>query len=290
MATTTAGTGRVLVGFAGGEPSLDALALGGALASATGAGVLALHIDEAEAPYSQYDPLHQGNRRADAAELRERLERVAPELAPGVRVSFETFAAQNPAAGLHEFAASERVSMIVTGATHLNPVAAVLLGATGERLLDASPCPVAIASRGLHERAPLRLRRIGCGLDGTAEGAAGLASASLLARAAGSELEGVTVIRRGVPWRRRSHVQQATAWVEKALAGAGVPEAKATVCCGRPAAELTAFGDGLDLLVLGSCGHAPLDHVVTGSVSGALVRAAEVPLMVVPRGAAAAPA
>ena len=44
---------------------------------------------------------------------------------------------------------------MVTGPTHLNPVAAVLLGATGERLLDACPCPVAVASRGLHGRAPV---------------------------------------------------------------------------------------------------------------------------------------
>ena len=35
---------RVLVGFAGGEPSLDALALGGAIAAATGGHILALHV------------------------------------------------------------------------------------------------------------------------------------------------------------------------------------------------------------------------------------------------------
>ena len=219
---------RVLVGFAGGEPSLDALALGGAIAAATGGHILALHVQEAEAPYSPFDAEDQVIRRSDAADMRARLERAAPELAPGVRVGFDAFPAKNAAAGLHEFASTEQVGLVVTGPTHLNPVAAVLLGATGERLLDACPCPVAVASHGLRERAPVRLKRMGCGLDESAESILGLHAAADLARAAGADLEALTVVPRGLglPQRRRSQVEQANARLQKALSGVGMPDAR----------------------------------------------------------------
>jgi nucleotide-binding universal stress UspA family protein len=42
---------------------------------------------------------------------------------------------------------------------------------------------------------------------------------------------------------------------------------------------------GLDLLVVGSRGYGPLRAVLLGSVSSALVRSAQSPLVVVPRGA-----
>ena len=281
-------TAPVLVGFAGGEPSLDALALGGALARATGARILALHVEEADAPYSPYDARHLRTVRERARELRDQLERAAPELAPDVEFSFETLPATTAAAGLHEFVSSERVGLVVTGPTHLNPVGAALLGATGERLLDASPCPVAVAPRGLRNQGPLTLRRIGCGLDGSAESLAGVVSASELARAANAELEVITVVPAGRPWRR-SRAGEATAWMEEALADAGVPDAQKAVRSGRPAGELARAAADLDLLVVGSCRRAPLERVLAGSVSEALVRAAEVPVLVVPRGAKPAP-
>ena len=286
-------TGRILIGFTGGGPSLDALALGGAIASATGASILALHVQEAEEPFSPYDAFDQATRRMDSREVHALLDRVAPDLAPGVRVGFDTYSANNPAAGLHEFTAAARTALIVTGSTHRNPVAAVLLGATGERLLEESPCPVAIASRGLHERAPLRLRRIGCGLDGSPECLTALRSAAELAREAGADLEALVVVpegRVGRRRRRRSLERQAGEWLEQTLPEVGASDARATVLRGRPTKELVAAASTFDLLALGSGGGAPIRQAVTGSVSGALVRAAEVPLLVVPRGATPAPA
>ena len=74
----------------------------------------------------------------------------------------------------------------------------------------------------------------------------------------------------GRPWRR-SRAGEATAWMEEVLAGASVPDAQKAVRSGRPAGELTAAAADLDLLVVGSCRRAPLERVLAGSVSEALV-------------------
>ena len=145
-------TAPVLVGFGGGQPRRSWLALGGAIARAIGARVLALYVEEADAPYSPYDADHQSDVRARRRELHDQLEQMAPRLMPDVGFSLDTLPATSAAAGLHEFASSGRVGVVVTGPTHLNPVGAALLGATGERLLDASPCPVAVRSAACESR------------------------------------------------------------------------------------------------------------------------------------------
>jgi nucleotide-binding universal stress UspA family protein len=55
---------------------------------------------------------------------------------------------------------------------------------------------------------------------------------------------------------------------------------------GGAAEALADTSADLDLLVVGSRGYGPLRAVLLGSVSTALVRSAQSPLVVVPRGAA----
>ena len=55
------------------------------------------------------------------------------------------------------------------------------------------------------------------------------------------------------------------------------------VAVGTPAGELAAFGDELDLLVVGSRGHGPLRRLILGSTSMQLAREARCPLLIVPR-------
>jgi nucleotide-binding universal stress UspA family protein len=185
---------------------------------------------------------------------------------------------------------AERASLLVAGSTRFNPVAAALLGATGELLLKGSPCPVAVASHDLRRRAPLLLRRIGFGFDGSPHCRGGLEDACNLARAANGELHAFTVVPRRRLGSRAKHelvAAEADRRLRRALVDCGAPDATATVVVGHPSAALESAGEELDLMVVGSCGHAPLHHALTGSVSGALVRGARIPLLVVPRGTAA---
>src|SRR5690606_41535991 len=61
-----------------------------------------------EKAFTPYDEPLQRDLRRDAKDLRATLEHAAAELAPQTRVSFQTLAAPSAAAGLHEFASSER--------------------------------------------------------------------------------------------------------------------------------------------------------------------------------------
>jgi nucleotide-binding universal stress UspA family protein len=53
---------------------------------------------------------------------------------------------------------------------------------------------------------------------------------------------------------------------------------------GDPAKELAARSAELDLLVIGSRGYGPMHSVLVGGVSGRVMRSAECPVIVVPRG------
>ena len=57
---------------------------------------------------------------------------------------------------------------------------------------------------------------------------------------------------------------------------------------GDAAAELAAASADVDLLVVGSRGFGPVRRVLLGSVSRELVRSASCPVVVLPRGVAAA--
>ena len=57
---------------------------------------------------------------------------------------------------------------------------------------------------------------------------------------------------------------------------------------GDPADELAEHSAQLDLLLTGSRGYGPLRSVITGGVSGRVIRSARCPVVVVPRGAEAA--
>src|SRR3954447_22685724 len=64
---------------------------------------------------------------------------------------------------------------------------------------------------------------------------------------------------------------------------ADVP-AEAVRLAGSPADALADYSEAIDLLVTGSRGYGPLHAVLAGGVAGRLVRLAQCPLIVVPRG------
>ncbi|WP_034385951.1 universal stress protein [Deinococcus sp. YIM 77859] len=132
--------------------------------------------------------------------------------------------------------------------------------------------------------------------DGSEPSLRALRHAVKLARAAGAQLDLITVIEEPpvspfVQWAgldpgyvRGLLERQAREAREAALAvteGAGVTAHFRTLR-GRPVDVLLAAAQEADLLVLGTHGYRGMDRVLLGSVAESLLRRAQVPLLVVP--------
>lgn len=275
----------ILIGVDGSERSEDAIAFGSRVAAASGAEVVVACAfpdgrahGYADLRDAALDTAHAMSRKLAGVEPR--------------KVSIRAPAAP-PAQGLHELAAAEHASLIVVGSTHTGRLGRVYPGSTGEKLLHGAPCAVAIVPRAYDERPAAR---IGVAYDGSEEAEAALDSAAALAQAFDAELELIGVAPSdwytgpalaggvGVETLRVELEQELHRELERAAARVRVP-ATTTLCAGDPAEELADRSAELDLLVTGSRGYAPLRSVVTGGVSGRLIRSARSPVIVVPRGA-----
>lgn len=275
----------ILIGVDGSGRSEDAIAFGGRIAASSGAQV----IVTCAFPYGRahgyaalrdaaLDTAHAMSRKLDGVEPR--------------KISIRALAA-SPAHALHDLAVAEHASLVVVGSTHTGRLGRVYPGSTGEKLLHGAPCAVAIVPRAYDERPAAR---IGVAYDGSEEAEAALDSAAALAQAFDAELELIGVAPSdwytgpalaggvGVETLRVELEQELHRELERAAARVRVP-ATTTLCAGDPAEELADRSAELDLLVTGSRGYAPLRSVVTGGVSGRLIRSARSPVIVVPRGA-----
>jgi len=302
---------RILIGYDGGARGDDALALGRVLAATAPASEVAVAIVyEQLSPKSPPDderPAQARVRRAAEARL-ERARARWPQLPASAWLAV---CANHPSQGLQRAARERGADVIVLGASHRAALGRIWPGSVTERTLHHAPCAVAVAPPGYAERATAAPpgyaerataappARVGAAVDGSPEARAAVRAAGALAAAAGAELLLVSVVDPQVAmpvafdydaFVRDLHAQ---ARAELAAAARTVPAGVAVDTCvieGRPADELAALDRGLDLLVLGSRGRGPVRRVVLGSVSAHVVRHAAVPVVVVPRGAAPAPA
>jgi nucleotide-binding universal stress UspA family protein len=180
-------------------------------------------------------------------------------------------------------------------------VGRALPGSTAERLLHRAPCPVAVVPIDYRKRSQEHLRNIAVGYDGSHESRAALNAASEIARCVGAQLRvvrvfdaawdatpalmatghGYVAVHCRLETRAREDLEQLIAGLPDAtLAEAAFPP-------GRPARELVAQLEGVDLIVVGTRGHGPLRAALSGGVSRVVVRDAACPVIVVPRGARA---
>lgn len=184
------------------------------------------------------------------------------------------------------------------GSSHRSNIGRTLVGGTGERLLSGAPAPVAVAPAGYATGGGRGIQVVGCGFDGSPESRRALAWAAQLARVASARLRVLSVYEPTLPASLavggglaaasindvlRREREEELAQAEAALDPEIDASAKLLV---RDARDLLARQSGeLDLLVVGSRGYGPLRAVLLGSVSSALVRSAQSPLVVVPRAA-----
>jgi nucleotide-binding universal stress UspA family protein len=287
----------IVIGVDATERSEDAIVFGSRLANAASASVIvACAFPYSDIPHRAANATYRRALTQDAKtvahEMRDRLEGI-PEDRSQIRVMANPSAAH----ALHDLAEAERAALVVVGSTHTGTAGRVLPGSTAERLFHGTPCSVAIVPMGYRTHADQPIRRIGVGYNGTVEAKAAVHAAAELAHALGAELEVIGVISAesfGTPalmggpseYVRREdverHIQES---LDEMVAGIRTDvTARAVRVVGPPAEMLATRSRELDLLVTGSRGYGPLRAVLAGGVSGRVIRTAECPVIVVPRG------
>jgi nucleotide-binding universal stress UspA family protein len=281
-------TGPVIAALDPHRDDRSAASLGLLLARVTGAPLLLASA------YTVPRVNEAGSRRDEAWAGIEQVRRCVIEAAgSAVEVSSTVVADQaSPARALHALAEHRNAATIVVGSSPRGPIGRVHPGAVTDRLLHGAPCPVAVATSGSSAD---RLELIGVAFVERPDGRAALAHGCDLARAAGALVRVITV-QEPADWTFSGPLEPSQlAAMERARdertqrtlsAGlAAVPascSAGGELRTGNPHRSLAAASADLDLLVCGSRGHGPLQTLLLGGVSHALVREAACPVLVVP--------
>jgi nucleotide-binding universal stress UspA family protein len=214
--------------------------------------------------------------------------------------------ARSAPAGLLEVAEEEEGALIVVGSSSAGGAGHVTLGSTTSRLLHSSPIPVALAPRGFRCSPDARVARVTAAFGGT-EGAEELviAAAGQAARV-GAALRLVSfAVRSRAPytsgvgteadeamfaeWAAEIEAAGRAALDKVADLPAVPPELEIAIGRGESweeALEDVEWEEG-DVLVVGSSSIGPVARVFLGSRAKKIVRHSPVPVVVVPRGAAA---
>jgi len=277
--------GPIVVGYDGSDESRDALALAKQLARASDSWLLLAWIE----PVGPFDLPYEAIVQPIQDRAEDALDEVARSLhAQGYEVGTRVGLLGSVAQGIHELAEAASAELIVIGSSHRGRVGRVLAGTVGTRLLHGSPCPVAIAPRGLADKRTSKLTRIGVGYDGSPESQLALSWAEDLARSAGAGLRLFVVSDDhstdlvDIGREKRCRADQVLADGLDRVTEAGT---SGVVKSGSPAERLTHHSQHVDLFVVGSRGYGPLRRVLLGSVSAHLTRHSKCPVVVTPRAA-----
>ena len=234
-----------------------------------------------------------------ARALRAQAEATLARLGGGIGSRTLAVADRHPAHALAQVAAEVGAATIVVGSSHTGRLRRIVPGSTGEHLLEAAPCAVAVAPRGHRRRAERSIDVVACAYDGTPEARRVLTVAEEIALRHEAALRIVQVVEpspelldaalaadpyaaaaaRRIHERPLNDLRRIVAELGPGLDADGV------VVPGDPAEELVRASSSADLLVAGSRGYGPLHAVLAGAVSGRLIREAACPVIVVPRGA-----
>lgn len=281
---------NVLVGVDGTPGGRDAIALAQRLLDPDAGQLTLVHVHPGE-----NHPLHAvtpGLLQEELAASQQLLER--ERAGSGVEAAqLVSISSASPGAGLHRRAEEQDADLIVVGSSHRGPIGRVMLGDNARQSLNGAPCAVAIASRRYAEH-PKPFADVGVGYNDSAESHAALAKAREVAeptRAALHVLEVIAIptysyVGPVAPFGSDGGLETLLDEAEKHLKELPGVQARATY--GLTGEELAAFGDEVDLLVVGSRSYGPLKRLVLGSTSDYLERHARCCLLVLPRSAAAA--
>jgi nucleotide-binding universal stress UspA family protein len=275
---------NVLVGVDGRANGRDAVALASRLAGAEAKLTLA-HVRPGELhPLHAITPGLLAEEHQASIALLEK-ERDAAEIT-GELVSV---VAASPGAGLHRQAEEQGADLIVVGSCSRGAFGRAMIGDDTRAALNGAPCAVAIAARGYAEH-PTPIGRVGVGYNESPESRAALTVAHEVAAPTRAEVHVLEVV--SIPTYAytglmppaigesiESMLSQARERLEK------IPDVRARAVYGLTGEELAAFGDEVDVLVVGSRSYGPVRRLVLGSTSDYLERHARCSLLVLPRSA-----
>ena len=282
---------HIAVGCDGSHEGRDAVALGAAIASATGARLSLVGVF----PPSFLPVEGVTDRKTLRTEATRALRRERDLLAPDAFI--HTVADMSVARALRHYAERSHADLVIVGSSRSAPPGHVAIGRHGRQLLYDAPFALGLAARDLHEHG-MRLGAVGVGYDGGPEAEAALGMAADLARAADARLLVRRVVEDRVPvlggdaWIAMadwSHEQMWETARQNALAQAretalelgAASEMSATI--GDPGYEIRALSEAVDLVVVGSRRWGPIARLVTGGVGETLVRDASCSILIVPR-------
>jgi nucleotide-binding universal stress UspA family protein len=285
---------RVAVGVDGHPEGNDAIVLGKAFSSVTGAELMLIAVHP--------EPLVMPPIGLEWKRLREEthamLRSARNKLAPKARLAVETD--MSVARALHRVVKRENRDLLVMGSSRHALEGRVRIGKRTRQLLCWFECPLAIAPRGYHEQPHEGFARVGVGYDGGPESQAALELAGSIAKAAGAELRVEAVVDNRLPpawwsglaktgvelpeWQEAlsDEVEKVGSETQAAAAKTGA-NAATVVTTGKPADALLELSEAVDLLVIGSRRWGAVTRVLLGSTGEALLHDAACPVLVVPR-------
>jgi len=276
---------NVLVGVDGRPNGRDAIALARNLIDDEGKLTFAhVHSGELRPTRAVTPGMVREEREASDKLLEE--ERAAAE----VKAELISIVATTPGRGLHLQAEEQGADLIVVGSCRRGAVGRAMLGDDTRAALNGAPCAVAIASLGYAEH-PLPFAKVGVAYNRSPESEAALAVARDLAAPTRATVHALEV----VPIQTYSYVGLVPPSMgdsidemlrEAADRMKGLSGVEGEAAYGLIGEELAAFGDRVDLLVVGSRSYGPVRRLMVGSTSDYLERHARCSLVVLPRVAA----
>jgi nucleotide-binding universal stress UspA family protein len=274
---------NVLVGVDGKEHGRDAIALARRL-SDPGAKVTLVHVHPGE--HNRLRAIRTSKLEQESASSTELLE--AERSLAGVDAAIVSVVAESPGAGLHKQADEAGADLIVVGSTSRSVIGRVTLGDDTRAALNGSPCAVAIASRGYCEHAE-PIATVGVGYNEYPEAQYALQTARTIAEPTGASVSLLEVI--AIPsYSYAGMLAPVGEGIDVMLEDATkriqeIPDVQGRVVFGLTGEELAAFGENVDILLVGSRSYGPLRRLVVGSTSEYLERHARCSLLVLPRSA-----
>jgi nucleotide-binding universal stress UspA family protein len=277
--------GPIVVGVERSDRSRDALALARTLARTLHTRLILVAVHPGEVQL-----------RAMAPEAEAALEWVASPMG-GVPAESRVVACNSVPRGLQHEADAESALAIVVGSSHRGPVGRIAPGSVGERLLHGASCPVAVAPRGYATQAFAGIQRVGVGYTPGPEAGEALTAAVGVAARAGAALHLLGVVEAsqvaatlplgwGFGELEATKRDDLTRGIGHAIEDvAALVDISGQVVDGYADDELARLSQEVDLLICGSRGQGRDGNVTLGNASTGLLRKAECPVLIVPRGA-----
>jgi nucleotide-binding universal stress UspA family protein len=287
---------RILVGYDGTDGGRDALALARELRAPDGT-VIAACV---------YPTSGRNSGNGAGTQLSDAAARAVAEAPAQIKEDWletRTMPGHSPAHGLHVLSEEVEADLVVVGSAKRGSSGQVLAGSTGDRLLNGSPCAVAVAPLGFETEAGAP-RVVGVAYDGSDESQAALDQATEIAEELDATLRVVTAIpplqhfwsaeafTAGIAGGDEIRAQRHEAFRQQLATATEScpPEVRAAPALaeGRPADVIVDEAErGIHLLFVGSRSYGPIRRVMVGSTAIELMRRASCPVVVMPRGAIA---